>query len=295
MNEKKGTPHYMAPEVINQNYTQKCDIWSCGVILYMLLSGGLPFHGGQDEEIMNSIKIGKYNFNARIWSKISNDAKRLIQRMLEYNPDRRCSAQEALDDPWFKKVIEKEEVDNSILSQYLQNLKNFKFESKLQETTWRFLVFYFSTKEEKEKLLKTFKTLDVDSNGQLTKEELKQGFIKVMGLSNEQAEEEACRILKIVDTNNSGSIDYSEFVNATISKSDLLTKERLEAAFKVLDKNGDGKISANEIRLLFNEEKTHDLPQLIWRYWISEVDKNLDGTISLEEFKEMMVSLMSKC
>jgi len=153
-------------------------------------------------------------------------------------------------------------------------------------------VSYFATKEEKEKLLETFKAIDADHDGQLTREELKQGYIKIMGMSNETAEEEADRLMRALDTNNSGSIDYSEFVNATISKNNLLKKERLETAFKMFDRNGDGRISADEMRFLFNEGKTHGIPEKVWQEWIGQVDKNSDGGISLEEFKEMMISLV---
>ena len=71
------------------------------------------------------------------------------------------------------------------------------------------MVSYFATKEEKDKLLETFKALDLDHDGQLTREELKQGYVKIMGMSDALAEEEADRLMRTLDTNNSGSIDYS--------------------------------------------------------------------------------------
>jgi len=292
MSETYGTAYYIAPEILNQNYTEKCDVWSCGVILYILLSGTPPFPGRDDKEILRKVKIGKYGFDDPVWLNVSEDAKKLIRKLMEMDQNRRYSAQEALEDPWFKKVLEKVEVDRPLALQNLQNLKNFGFESKLQEATWVFLVSYFSTKEEKEKLLETFRALDLDHDGQLTKEELKQGYLKIMGMSNELAEEEAERTMRTLDTNKSGSIDYSEFVNATINKTNLLKKDRLEAAFKMFDRNGDGRISADEMRFLFNEGKTHGIPEKVWDEWISQVDKNSDGGISIEEFKEMMVSLI---
>jgi len=294
MNETYGTAYYIAPEILTQNYTEKCDIWSCGVILYILLSGTPPFPGKDDKDILRKVKVGKYNFDDAVWLNVSEDAKRFIKKMMELDPNKRYSAQEALDDGWFKKVIEKEVVDQPLALQNLKNLKNFGFESKLQEATWVFLVSYFSTKEEKEKLLETFRALDLDHDGQLTKDELKHGYVNIMGMTNELAEEEAERVMRQLDTNHSGSIDYSEFVNATISKTNMLKKERLEAAFKMFDKNGDGRISAEEMRFLFNEGKTHGIPEKVWDEWIRQVDTNKDGGINLEEFKEMMVSLLNR-
>jgi calcium-dependent protein kinase len=242
---------------------------------------------------LKRVKSGKFDFKDEIWAKVSDEAKHLIKKMLEMNPSKRYSAQEALDDPWFKKVIEKNELDQPLAKENLNNLKQFGFQSKLQEATWVFLVSYFSTKEEKDDLLKTFKAIDVDHDGQLTKNELKQGYVKIMGMTTEAAEQEAEQIMKNLDTNKSGTIDYTEFVNATISKSRLLKDERLQAAFKVFDRNGDGVISAEEMKFLFNEGKTHGVPPEIWNKWIGQVDQNSDGGVSFDEFKNMMVTLMS--
>jgi len=293
MSETFGTAYYIAPEILTGNYTEKCDVWSCGVILYILLSGTPPFPGADDREILRRVKVGKYAFNDNVWKNISEDAKKFIQRMMEFDQNKRLSAQDALNDGWFKKVLEREEINRPLAVENLNNLKNFGFESKLQEATWVFLVSYFATKEEKDKLLETFKALDLDHDGQLTRDELKQGYVKIMGMSDELAEEEADRLMRTLDTNNSGSIDYSEFVNATISRGNLLKRERLEAAFKMFDKNGDGKISAEEMRFLFSEGKTQGIPEKVWEEWIRQVDKNSDGGITLDEFKDMMVSLMT--
>jgi calcium-dependent protein kinase len=291
LHETYGTAYYMAPEVLAGNYTEKCDIWSCGVILFILLSGAPPFPGGDDKEILKNVKIGKFGFEGPVWDSVTPEVKVFIKKLMEVNPDKRYDAQQALLDPWFVKIIEKEEMDKTLAKENLTRLKNLKFESKLQEATWAFLVNYFSTKEEKEKLLKTFKQLDINDDGELTHDELIQGFIRAMGMTPQEAKEEVDRIMKNFDANQSGSMDYSEFVNGTINRTNILTKERLEAAFKLFDKDGDGSITADEMRVLFNQGKTQGIPENVWKNWIKEVDANGDGGISLKEFKDMMLKL----
>ena len=101
-----GTSYYIAPEVLLKKYNEKCDVWSVGVMLYILLSGKPPFDGNTDNEITDQVKIGKYNITSGIWSQISEEAKTLIKKMMTYNYKQRISAREALEDPWFKNAPE---------------------------------------------------------------------------------------------------------------------------------------------------------------------------------------------
>jgi calcium-dependent protein kinase len=102
MHEKYGTPYYIAPEVLQRNYDEKCDVWSCGVILYILLCGYPPFNGPNDVEIMKAVKNGKFTFDDPDWKMISPEAKSIITKMLMLSPNKRVSAREALEDPWIK-------------------------------------------------------------------------------------------------------------------------------------------------------------------------------------------------
>ena len=96
-----GTSYYIAPEVIKGSYDERCDVWSIGVMLYILLSGKPPFDGDDDQEITEQVKIGKYSLAGGTWGDVSDDAKRLIKKMLTYDYKERISAREALLDPWF--------------------------------------------------------------------------------------------------------------------------------------------------------------------------------------------------
>lgn len=90
----------MAPEMIKGSYNEKCDIWSCGVILYLILSGAYPFSGQNDRQLEKQILSGKYSLKGDAWDNVSSEAKSLIKSMLEVKPERRCSAAAALKHPW---------------------------------------------------------------------------------------------------------------------------------------------------------------------------------------------------
>jgi calcium-dependent protein kinase len=94
----------IAPEVLTENFNQMCDLWSCGVILYMLLSGIAPFSGKTDGIIFEKIKLGKYKMNIKRFENISSEVKDLINNLLQKSPNKRFTAQKALEHSWFKKL-----------------------------------------------------------------------------------------------------------------------------------------------------------------------------------------------
>jgi len=104
MSQKFGTPYYIAPEVLKKNYDQKCDLWSCGVILYILLCGYPPFNGNSDKEIIQAVLAGKFTVeDDQEWADVSQDAKDLVKKLLTYDSDNRISALDALNHPWIKR------------------------------------------------------------------------------------------------------------------------------------------------------------------------------------------------
>jgi len=153
-----------------------------------------------------------------------------------------------------------------------------------------FLVSYLSTREEKGQLLTTFQLLDLNGDGKLSRDELIVGYQKILGLTH--AEEEVDAIMRAVDNNNSGSIDYTEFVMATMNRQKMLSKERLEAVFKLFDKDGNGYLTADELKEIFNPGNAKEIDEKVWTDLINEVDQNGDGKISYKEFKDMMLKLL---
>ena len=124
MNKIYGTAYYIAPEILKSDYTEKCDVWSVGVILYILLSGVPPFAGQNDREIMQAVKRGTFSLSLPEFKCVSADAKDLIKKMLKYDPKDRLSAEKALQHAWIKKRG-REDVDEDATVSALNNLRSF--------------------------------------------------------------------------------------------------------------------------------------------------------------------------
>ena len=290
MTAKFGTPYYIAPEVLKCRYDEKCDVWSAGVNMYVLLCGYPPFGGGNDEQILKKIAIGRFNFPSPEWDFISFEAKELIGKMLTFDPAKRISAKEALTHSWLNNA-NNTPIDSSIAKNIFNNIHTFRSEQKLQKAAFAFIATQLATKNEKEEMLNLFKTLDTDNSGTLSRQELINGFHNLYQDEIEDIEAEVDRIMHEVDTDKSGEIDYSEFVAASLSKSKMLSKERLEAAFRVFDIDNSGTITADELKAILG--KHHSYNDHIWAEIIKEVDANGDGVIDMREFCEMMIKLSS--
>lgn len=287
MNQAFGTSYYIAPEVLYTDYDEKCDVWSIGVIMYILLSGKPPFDGEADKEICRKVKEGKYSLAGEEWDEISLEAKDLLKKLLTYDPRKRVSCAQALQHEWFALKVEKDTDAKQTLSA-LHNLKEFRAEKKLQQAAITFIVSQLASKEEMDELQKAFKALDINKSGVLSREELLIGYKELMG---DLAEAEVDRIMALADTDKSGAIDYSEWVVATINKNQLLSDEKMRQAFDLFDKDGGGTISASEVKEVLGIGKKFD--ERIWEEIIGEVDIDGDGEISYSEFKAMMDKLLS--
>jgi len=288
MNKISGTPYYIAPEVLFEKYDEKCDVWSCGVIMYILLCGYPPFNGETDNEILAKIKSGKFSFPEEEWSALSSDCKDLIKCMLEFDPKKRYSAQQCLAHNWLTQRNNKA-LDTNLTKRALTNMKKFHAERKLQQASLTYIVNHLMSKEDKNEMHEIFSSFDKNGDGVLSREEIFEGYKSILG--EVEATKEVDRIMKEADLDRSGSIDYNEFLIACSNRQKLLNKEKLEATFKMFDKDGSGSISAKEIKDVLGGALGGDAKLL--DQIINEVDDNGDKEISLKEFKEMMLKFLS--
>ena len=290
-----GSSYYIAPEVLKKHYDEKCDLWSCGVILYILLSGRPPFGGENDKEIMERVALGKYDLQSSPFNKVSKSGIDLIQKLLIMDPKKRISAQDALLHPWFKENKSKELFnqikDESTLKKLINNLKAYRKDSIIQETALAYLVHNFPQMKDVVNACKLFNQIDVNGDGKINKAELLKGL--QAKYKSDTLEQDVEQIYKNIDMDNNGYIEYEEFVRAAVSKERFINENVLRFAFRYFDKDGSGEITFDEIEDVFKQSitdkaKVHESLKQI----ISEVDSNGDGIISFNEFSDIMKKML---
>lgn len=281
MKTKAGTPYYVSPQVLQGSYNEKCDIWSCGVIAYILLCGYPPFYGDTDEDILRRVKRGKFDFPSPDWDDISKDAKLIIKKMLDLDDERRPSAEALLEDKWLSMHAIKP--TGTVPKNLGANLKSFTKVPKMKKIALSLVAQQLAEKDI-EAIKETFKLLDKNNDGTLSMEEI------VRALEEQGMEDGGLReTLRDLDTDGSGSVDYTEFIAATIERSQYFRKDVLWSAFRTFDKDGDGTITKEELKKMLEDEtlKGAQLDAFVDKV-IKEVDLDGDGVISYEEFTAMM-------
>ena len=271
-----GTLIYCSPEVLKNNYNKECDIWSCGVIMYVLLSGHFPFYGKTEDEIKKKILSGKFDFNPKYFKDVSDKAKDLIKKCLIYDKYKRISAEDALKHEFFMDDINPNNIfeDEIDTKNILLSLKNFSYHSKIYQTVLTYLSHNFTDKEELNKLKKIFYKIDLNLDGKLSKSEFEQAFKEAgIDINKEQIE----TMMKSIDFDGNGFIEYEEFIRVALPKEKLFTEKNLKIAFDMLDLDKNGKISLDEFKTILGIKKIND----------KKVNEELLNEIPIKENEEM--------
>eukprot|EP00408_Alexandrium_pacificum_P059232 CAMPEP_0171179554 /NCGR_PEP_ID=MMETSP0790-20130122/13314_1 /TAXON_ID=2925 /ORGANISM="Alexandrium catenella, Strain OF101" /LENGTH=503 /DNA_ID=CAMNT_0011644485 /DNA_START=102 /DNA_END=1613 /DNA_ORIENTATION=+ len=283
---KAGTPYYVAPQVLAGKYDQLSDLWSCGVIMYVMLCGYPPFFGETDAEVLAKVRLGNFSFNASDWKNITEDAKALIRLLLKMNPRDRYTAEQALNHDWIKNKAPKA-ANVSLQAGFVDHLRGFRSQNKLKKAALHVIAGQLNEDEIKA-LRETFMSLDHNGDGLLTSAEMKEGLSKA-GLK--EIPPDLAQIMEDVDSDGSGVIDYTEFLAATLDKRLYIQQDVCWSAFRIFDRNGDGKISKEELDLVLTSgdvdnvvgDKKTNIAELL-----KQVDENGDGMIDFQEFMAMM-------
>ncbi|KAB2061713.1 hypothetical protein ES319_A10G104600v1 [Gossypium barbadense] len=277
-----GSAYYVAPEVLKRKSGPESDVWNIGVITYILLCGKRPFWDKTEDGIFREVLKNKPDFRRKPWPTISDSAKDFVKKLLVKDPRARLTAAQALSHPWVREGGDASEIpiDISVLS----NMRQFVKYSRLKQFALRALASTLN-EEEIADLRDQFHAIDVDKNGVISLEEMRQALAK--DLPWKLKESRVIEILQAIDINTDGLVDFTEFIAAALHVNQMEEHDsekwqmRSEAAFQKFDVDRDGFITPDELRMHTGLKGSID-PLL------EEADIDRDGKISLEEFRRLL-------
>ncbi|CAD8077424.1 unnamed protein product [Paramecium primaurelia] len=272
-----------SPEAIKGQSTFKSDIYSCGCLLYFIITSHMPFYANNYQSLKNCILRGVPNFDSNECANLNPQMKQLLMKMLNANPQRRPTAQEVLNNPIFMNKIRIMYKPNKQLQKHM---KEFKISSQLQAAMLMYIAENMMSDQDKKKLMDEFQKFDLNKDGQLTKDELLKVYSET--LPPDRALKEVNTIFKRIDVNGSGKIDYQEFIIATIDQKKYFNREKLLMLFTQIDRDHSGELSRQEIKKLLRDIQ---IPINKYEQLVKQLDQDGDGAITQEEFLKMMLQI----
>lgn len=278
----KNQKLYMAPECREDAFTEKADVWSCGVILFILLTKSLPFAGENELELLESI-AKSVHFSGKQRQKIDANAQSLITSMLNIDPQHRPTIAECLQHPWLR--------SNTIsppaqLQSVIVHLRKFRGGSRLKLAILSFVVMQTLGPEEKQPLQEVFDYINVSKTGLISREEMSRAFAMVNRA--ELAASLASEVMQKLDLNADSLMDFSEFLSATIDYSLILQPSRLNLAFHLFDPDSSGSVTLDELRSVLKYHET----EKNWQKFLSEFDEDNSGNVGKSEFERVIRQLV---
>ena len=303
---KITNPLFIAPEFLEEKYDNKVDIWSTGMIAYILLVGKPPFKG-KEHEILYQIA----HKTVKIPEGLSNTKRFFLEKMLSISPKDRLEASELLNDEYFTMPIEevtkqsisasmlmtlsdkenqkKPEGNNFELTNVMNNMATFTIGQNFRRSVLSFVVSKKVYEENNTKLRKAFESMDNDHNGSIECRELFLHYRKLFPGTTREQWENIKKFVEASDINKDGKISYGEFLTVMTLSTNDLSRKTLENVFNHFDVDHTGYIDALDLKELFedtnlSDKEIHDM--------LDEIDKNEDRKISFEEFFTLMTSKM---
>jgi calcium-dependent protein kinase len=274
-----GTVYTMAPQVLKGVYTAQADLWSIGVITYMLLSNTKPFYGKKRRHVINKILKGDFKFYSEKWNEVSSESKDFVKALIEVDPKKRLKSTAALAHRWLDKQFSLSErgPEQTVMESVHESMTAYAGVSDFKKMALM-VIAHQSTTEEIVELRKAFDVYDTGNNGTISLEEFQAAMQQASnGIYSDAHVKE---IFKSVDTGDDNEIYYLEFLAATIEARGRITEERLADAFDRLDSDDSGYISRENFRsILGNDYSEEKVDQ-----FLKEADENGDGVISFQEF-----------
>ena len=278
MKQTCGSAAYVAPEVLARKYTTQCDMWSIGVIVFMLLSGRPPFYG-PETAMLNDIAEGRYRMKPSRWQGVSADAKNFVQSLLQVDPDRRLTASKALNHPW---VARRSKQNKKVNPEVLKDMARFAQSTRFRRAVLTMLA-YCLTSEEVLDLHEIFLSIDRSQTGTISIQEFAKVMKENMQISNREVED----IFKALDNNDDHEITYSEFISAMLQHKVQVNENLVTQAFKRFDVSKTGTITTQDLVFVLGSETFSGKPM---EELFTEVGIDKKDGVTLQQFQDIVCS-----
>eukprot|EP00929_Paragymnodinium_shiwhaense_P022911 TRINITY_DN1448_c0_g2_i1.p1 TRINITY_DN1448_c0_g2~~TRINITY_DN1448_c0_g2_i1.p1 ORF type:complete len:576 (+),score=158.34 TRINITY_DN1448_c0_g2_i1:113-1840(+) len=279
-----GTLAYVAPEVLKGKYTSQCDMWSFGVIVFILLAGYMPFSGKTEEDTANKICAGSYPRKEHIWSKVSHRGKHFVQSLLILDPLKRLTAEQALEHDWIcmqrmaSKASRASSNGDAINQETVDALCSFAKASQFKRACMS-LMAWSLTNEERKSVRDEFIEMDVHRTGTISLKE----FQSVMASKFDMAKDSDINLKELfaaLDVSHNEEIHYAEFLAAMVSTRIAMHDEMLAATFKRFDVDDTGFITVDNLKTVLGDRFDGAEAESL----LAEADREGNGQLSYEEF-----------
>lgn len=287
-----GTPYSVAPELVTSpvQYDQKCDAWSAGVVMYIMLSGKYPFNGKSKDELLNCIRKEPVSFKHKVWSKISKDAKTLLAELLRKKAQSRVTVGGALQHPWL--ATNSALPDDNIMSDVVSSMKHFQTLNMFQKAAITALAWKASD-EDTRQLREVFEMIDRDGSGHITVGELRE-CIEKSGVHIP----DSLDLLSIqADTDGNNTIEYTEFIASCMDKRKVVKESVVWEAFRIFDQDNSGTITKKEMLKIMSSNAGDGIRRAhgnkVIDHFVGTYDVSGDDVIDFDEFMEMLGSIAS--
>lgn len=286
-----GTIYTMAPQVLQGVYTSQADLWSVGVIIFMMLSQQMPFYSRNKKKMVDQIFRARYSMQGEAWNNISDAAKHMVMSLLIVDTKKRLNASQAIDHQWLKNTIH-----DDLLHHRTPTLEDLKI---IGNSMWQYsqvstlkkialnVIAHKSTNEEIVELRNAFRTYDKTNDGIIALGEFKEA------LKDFYPQDVLIEMFESIDVNKNGHIMYTEFLAATVEARGHIEEERIAEAFDRIDANDSGYISKDELKTIMGCTYSKELVDKI----MEEVDENNDGKskwLSEEDWSDVLSLLFKR-
>ena len=276
-----GTSIYCSPEVIDDLYDEKCDEWSCGVLMYLLLCGEPPFQGETDEEIFKKVKKCEFDFSPPQFKKVSKNCKDLIKKLLEPKISRRIKAIDALKHPFFTESFNPDTAftQNKDIS-IIRQLSDVSIpHSQFHRAVISYMTANYISKDEEKKLRTVFRYIDYDGKSYLTKSKIEKALKENGNLCTVR---DIQKIIEALDIDKNGVIEYQEYIQGLCDKHSLFNELNLKNLFTILDDDNKGYLTSEDIKKFAFPNKTVNDEAI--KEYLKQFGMKIDDKLKFDDF-----------